>query len=425
MKGAFVKGSLKLVAPLLAALAIAACNAGGTSNLPASAGASQNASVGSNHVPVWAARHEARTACPQIVGKPTCLALQVLKNGIVPLCSPSACGFTPSQLQTAYGLTSSLGKGSGTKVAVIEAGDLSAASSDLAKYRSQFGLGTASFFKYNSSGQQSNYPPSCSNYGWCLETDLDIDMVSASCPKCTIFLMEAQDTISDFEKAEAEAVTLGATIASNSWICYGSWDCGDTNFANYFNTAGIAYLASSGDASYNSIGGPSVLGSVIAIGGTQLTVSGSKYTESVWSGAGSGCASSSIVGSPGVAKPSWQHDPSCTSRTDSDVSAESGCSPGVSVYISSYGGWTGVCGTSVASPLLAGVIALAGNAASQNGGKNFWTLSGKKKKKELHYISSGNNGSCGGSYLCTAGTKQFKTYSGPAGWGTPNGVKAF
>ena len=40
-------------------------------------------------------------------------------------------------------------------------------------------------------------------------------------------------------------------------------------------------------------------------------------------------------------------------------------------------------------------------------------MSKKKRKKELHYISVGFDGSCGGEYLCTAGTKQFGTYSGP------------
>jgi subtilase family serine protease len=420
-----VNGSLKLVAPLLAALAFAACSAGGNSSMPAAAGVSQGAPL-SKVTPNWMKFHQARTDCPAVTGAPTCLALQVTPGGISPLCSPSSsCGFTPAQLQAAYGITGALGGGSGTKVAVIEAGDLSAASSDLATYRSQYNLGTASFFKYNENGQQSNYPPSCGNYGWCLETDLDIDMVSAACPKCTILLMEAKGGISDFEKAEAEAVTLGATYVSNSWICYGSWDCGDSNFGNYFNTSGIAYFASSGDAAYNNIGGPSVLDSVVAVGGTQLHVSGSTYSETIWNDAGAGCANSSEVGSPGVPKPSWQGDPSCSNRTDSDVSAESGCSPGVAVYISSYGGWVGVCGTSVASPFLASVAALAGHASGYNGGQQFWKLKKKKLKKEIHYISSGADGSCGGSYLCTAGTKQYKTYSGPGGWGTPKNDKAF
>ncbi|MGA8535051.1 MAG: hypothetical protein WB615_13165, partial [Candidatus Tumulicola sp.] len=403
--------SLKLVAPLLAALAIAACNAGGTSNVPASAGASQSIPAAFKHVPQWAAKHEARTECPQVVGKPTCFALQVQKGGIVPLCSPSSsCGFTAAQLEAAYGLTGQLTRGAGTKVALIEAGDLAAAATDLATYRSTYGLGTASFFKYNETGQQSNYPPSCENYGWCLETDLDIDMVSASCPKCTIYLMEAKGPIADFEAAEKEAVTLGATVLSNSWGCYGSWDCGDTNFPNAFNTPGIAYLASSGDAGYNNIGGPGALATVIAVGGTQLEQSGSTYSESIWDDAGAGCADAAVVGTA-VPKPSWQHDPGCTSRTDTDISSESGCSPGVATYIGLYGGWTDVCGTSVASPFNAGIMALRGNAAKMNGGEHFWKLRKQARTKHEHAITTGNDGSCGGSYLCTAGTGQFKTYS--------------
>ena len=422
-----MNGSLKLIAPLLAALAVTACSSGGTSNMPA--GAPAGASAAFKNVPEWMARHEAHTTCPQVVGKPTCLVLQRETHGITPLCSPSSsCGFTATQLEQAYGLTSKLGNGTGTKVAVIEAGDLSSASTDLATYRTQYGLGTASFFKYNENGQQSNYPPTCENYGWCLETALDIDMVSASCPKCTIYLMEAQGGISDFEAAEASAVSLGATILSNSWICYGSWDCGDNNFPNYFNSPGMTYLASSGDAAYGNIGGPSVLPTVIAAGGTNLTKSGSTYSEAIWNDAGAGCADASHVGTA-VPKPAWQHDPSCSSRTDSDVSSESGCSPGVAVYTSLYGGWlAGICGTSVASPFMAGIIAIAGNSASKfgvNGGKHFWTLKKKKLKKGLHKITSGNDGSCGGSYLCTAGTNQFGQYSGPGGWGTPNGTKDF
>ena len=419
-----MNGTMKLVAPLLAALAIAACNAGGTSNMPASAGASQGASA-FKHVPEWMAKHEARTQCPQVVGRPTCLALEVEKGGIVPLCSPSSsCGFTATQLEAAYNLTSKLGNSSGTKVAVIEAGDLAAATTDLVAYRTEYGLGTGTMFRYNQNGQQSNYPSSCENYGWCIESDLDIEMVSAACPKCTIYLMEADDSISGFETAEKEAVTLGATIASNSWICYGSSDCGDTNFYSYFDTPHVAYLASSGDG-YDSIGAPSVLDSVIAVGGTQLAMSGLKYSgETIWTDAGAGCADSSEVGTA-VPKPSWQHDPDCSDRTVGDVSLEAGLSPGVAVYAGLYGGWLEVGGTSVASPFTAGVIALAGNAGSwnANGGEKFWALTNKQHKKYFHHPTSGSDGSCG-TYLCGDG-RYKKYYSGPGGWGTPNGTKAY
>jgi hypothetical protein len=377
-----------------------------------------------NIVPQWQAQHLARAACPQVIGKPTCFALQVLKNGVRPLCSPSSsCGWTATQIETAYGVTSALGSGSGTNVALIESGDLANASSDLATYRNQYGLGTANLTKYNENGQQSNYPPSCEDYGWCLETDLDLDMVSATCPKCNIFLMEAGGQISDLEAAEATAVSLGATILSNSWGCYGSLDCGDPNFSSYFDTPGIAYMAATGDAGYGLVAAPSALDSVIAVGGTQLALSGSKYSESIWGGAGSGCADPGHVGGSGIPKPSWQHDPDCTYRTVGDISAEAGCSPGVAVYISSYGGWTGVCGTSVASPLSAGVVALAGNATKLDAGETFWTFKGKKHKKYFNHPSGSGYGSCA-DYLCGTG-RYKKYYSGPGGWGSPHGIKGY
>jgi subtilase family serine protease len=412
---------LKFAAPLIAVLAIAACNAGGSSNVPTGAGIGQSAFT---HVPQWQAQHLAHAACPQVVGKPTCLALISNKNGISPLsgCSPSACGWTPAQLQAAYNLTSSLGKGSGQVVAVIEAGDDPDAATTFSTYRSQFGLGTGTLVKYNEEGQQSNYPPSCESYGWCVETDLDIEMVAAACPKCTVYLMEAGGQISDFETAEAEAVTLGAKITSNSWGCYGEGDCGDSNFKNYFDTKGIAYVAATGDAGYDNIGAPAALDSVIAVGGTQLAESGSTYSETIWGDAGAGCADAAEVGTA-IPKPSWQHDPDCSSRTVGDVSSEAGCSPGVSEYSELYGGWFGVCGTSVASPFTAGVIGLAGNAKTEDGGKNFWKLTRGQHKRFFHHPTGGSDGSCG-NYLCGDGTYK-KYYTGPGGWGSPNGIRAY
>jgi subtilase family serine protease len=386
---------------------------------PVEAPATQGVATSIHAAPQWQAKHLARAACPQVVGKPTCFALISNKNGLSPLsgCNPSStCGFTAIQLEQAYNLTGSLGKGSGQIVAVIEAGDDPDAATTFAGYRSQYKLGTGTMVKYNEDGQQSNYPPSCEDYGWCVETDLDIEMVSAACPKCTVYLMEAKDgsTISDFEQAEKEAVKLGATILSNSWGCYGSNDCGDSNFQNYFNTPGIAYLAATGDEGYGQIGAPAVLASVIAVGGTQLALSGSKYSESIWDGAGGGCAT-------GITKPSWQHDPDCSSRTVGDVSSEAGVSPGVAVYSALYGGWGEVGGTSVASPFSAGVIGLAGNATSQDGGKNFWTLTKNQHKRYFHHPTGG--GGCS-NYLCGAG-RYKKYYSGPGGWGSPNGIRGY
>lgn len=415
-----MSGTTKFVAPLLVSLALAACNSGGTSSMPGMSGQSAHAgqalSAG-KHRPEWLTKNLATAVCPQVVGVPTCLALTV--NGVKNHTTPS--GWSPAQLEARYKLPSST-NGSGQIVAIVDAYDNRNIASDLATYRSQFGLGTANFTKYNQDGQTSNYPAGSKEWG--IEEDLDVDMVSAACPKCTIYLVEANTSnTNDLEAAENQAVTLGAHIVSNSYICYGS-SCGYTE-SDYAQT-GVVYLAASGDYGYDVNGPPEWFGSVVSVGGTQLESSGSGYSESVWSSAGGGCSSNG--GGSGQTKPSWQKDPGCGYRTDSDVSSEAGCSPGVAeydTYLSSGAGWIQECGTSAASPLNAGVFALAGNANSVDGAERFWTLRAKRQRHDLHYVETGSDGSCGGSYLCTAGTKQFGRYAGPTGWGSPKGIGAY
>jgi subtilase family serine protease len=397
-----VNATYKLAVPLLAAIAMAACNAGGSSGVPGTTGTSTTQTQSRSHVPEWQAKGLAKPACPQVTGKATCLALIQSKSGI----SPDVAGWQPIDFQTRYHLP--ITQGSGQVVAIVDAFDNPNVASDLATYRSEFGLGTASFTKYNQEGQTSNYPSGST--GWGVEIDLDVDMVSAGCPKCTIDLVEANsNNTSDLEAAEAEAQALGAKIISNSWICYDS-SCGTSQ--SYFDTPGIMYLAASGDGGYNNNGPPMWFPSVVAVGGTTMSKSGSTYSESAWDGAGSGC-------SPGQTKPSWQHDSGCTTRTAADVSAVAWQVAEYDSY--GYNGWFTVGGTSAASPMIAAVYGLAGNASAQDAGKKLWTLKKKHRHRWLNDITTGSNGSCGGSYLCTAG----KGYDGPTGWGTPKGVKAF
>lgn len=404
---------------------------GGCGQAPIPIAASQPMQEATARAPEWQVRHLARAACPQVIGEPTCLALQVLKGGTPLSCpGPSNCGWTAPQLEAAYNITGDLRKGSGTNVALIEVGDLPNAASDFATYRKAFALGAGHLTKYNQYGQQSHYPASCVHYHWCGESELDMDMVAAACPKCNVLMVEAKGStnfyggVGSLEAAETQAVKLGATIVSNSWICYGSLhcDCGDPDFSKYFDTPGITYLAGSGDESYDEIGPPSALASVIAVGGTQLSKDGSKYTETFWGDAGSGCAGPKEVGGSGIAKPSWQKDPDCSYRTDADVSAEAGCEPGIAVYTGVYGGWSDWCGTSVATPLTAGVIALAGNAGQLDAGRSFWTFD--HTKADRYFNHPGGKGALCHSYLCGHG--RYKSYySGPGGWGSPNGTEGY
>ena len=144
---------------------------------------------------------------------------------------------------------------------------------------------------------------------------------------------------------------------------------------------GVTYVASAGDSAYFAAE-PSRFGSVVSVGGTLLSRRGSIYSEVVWPDTGGGCATD-------VTKPSWQRDPGCSGRTANDVAAVAWNAAAYDSY--GYSGWLTAGGTSIAAPIVAGAFALAGNAAKQDGGKTFWTLTEKKRQEDLHVISSGND----------------------------------
>jgi subtilase family serine protease len=398
-----VKGPLKLIVPLAAALGVAACSAGGSSNVPSVSGV---AGLSAAHVPQWALSHTIKPACSgSRVGQAQCdVLIQASSNVKV---HQAYAGWGAPDLEKAYNLPSSSG-GKGQVVGIVDAYDNPDVVSDFNSYRSGMGLPSATLNKYNQTGQQSNYPQGSPNWG--VEIDLDVDMVSASCPNCKVILVEANSNAwSDLEASEAEAIKLGATIVSNSYDGTGGSE-------SSYETKGITYLASSGDGGLG-LYDPATFQDVIAVGGTVLSHNSDKrgYGEVVWPSTGGGCSDTSEP------KPSWQKDPSCSFRTGSDIGAIASDAAEYDTY--NAGGWITVAGTSISSPLVAGMVALAGNSTKQTGGENLWKLKKKKLKKDIYPVTVGTDGSCGGSYLCTAGTKQFGIYSGPTGWGTPHGVK--
>jgi subtilase family serine protease len=410
--------TLKFTAGLLLTLIAAACNAnGGAASIPGSADQFAASARSAKETRLWGPNVAA--ACPDTTpGVVRCFAL--IRSGAQTVpdggSGPNG-GFTPVQLEKAYNLPSST-KGSGQLVAIVDAYDNPNVASDLAFFRSYFGLPAANFTKYNQDGQVGNYPSG--NTGWGAEEELDVDMVSVSCPKCTIELIEANSNGSaDLETAEAEAVTLGAHIVSNSWGCYAGVSC--TVSQSYFDTPDIEYLFASGDNGYGyGLPPPAAFGTTIAVGGTSLYTSSKTkrgFSETAWLGTDSGCGTST--------KPSWQHDPGCTFRMGNDVAALADPATGPAIY-DTYGlkGWLVGGGTSTATPLLAGVFGLAGNASSQNAGQAFWEKR-YEKSSDLNDITKGHNGVCSPTYFCTDGTHEYRGYGGPTGWGTPNGIGAF
>ena len=340
-------------------------------------------------------------------------------------------GLGPSQIQSAYKLG---GLSSGGKtVAIVDAYNDPKAASDLAKFRSTYGLPACTtangcFKQVNEKGATSPLPSG--DYGWAEEESLDLDAVSSACPDCKILLVEASSAnTADLVAAEDTAAkAAGVASVSNSWG--GSEDSSILSEDTHFNHPGVAITASSGDSGYG-VSWPASSQYVTGVGGTTLTTASSArgWSETAWSGAGSGCSAFEP-------KPAWQQDSGCSKRTVADVSADADPNSGLGVYdtynncgTSSFcdrlieagiaqglDGWAQVGGTSLSSPLIASVYALAGNAASVTAGSYPYSHT-----SSLFDVTSGSNGSCGGSYLCTAGAG----YDGPTGLGTPNGTGAF
>jgi hypothetical protein len=311
--------------------------------------------------------------------------------------------------------------------------------------------------------------------GWATEISLDVEISHAVCQSCRIVLVEADSAFfSDLETAEDTAAGLGATEISNSWggaECskgIRGTECGEDSPA--FNHQGIAITAAAGDDGYldwNAEEGaekgfadyPASSPHVVAVGGTRLLPLGPGGTwrgETVWNGdgaGGSGCSISFAAPAWQTAEPDWPSVGCGSGRAVADVSADADPYTGVAIYDStpespesSEAGWRPIGGTSLASPLIASVFALAGgsNGVEYPAQTLYENLVGSPQS--LHDVVLGSNGQCNkeplfnpdgtssctpleeaanskcsGELICLAGPG----YDGPTGVGTPNGIAAF
>ncbi|MHB1490730.1 MAG: putative Ig domain-containing protein [Cellulomonas sp.] len=397
--------------------------------IPTSSAAAASPPVGASTSAAPVPQHKLAPLCSTITepGRARCFAIQqsdtvqpagVSADAVSPQTAPA--GYGPSTLVAAYKLDQS--KGIGQVVAVVDAYDDPNAESDLAVYRTQYGLPACTtangcFAKVSQTGSTTNLPVA-NQPGWAAEISLDLDMVSATCPNCHVLLVEATDNhLSNLAAAVNEAVTLGAKYVSNSYG--GPEDAGDAAYDSAYFHPGVAITASSGDSGYGPQY-PATSTHVTAVGGTSLTPANNArgWTESVWStdstaGTGSGCSAY-------VTKPLFQTNVStgCTSRAETDVSAVADPNTGMAVFDTYQAqGWRVFGGTSASSPIIASIYALAGPPNASDS-PNTYPYS---HASSLFDVTSGFNGTCSPAVLCTAGAG----WDGPTGLGTPNGSAAF
>ena len=375
--------------------------------------------------------------------------------------SSSPYGLSPNQVRGAYGLGTYAsgvlsngisfgginGDGTGQTIAIVDVYDDPNAATDLNTFSTYFGLptfgssGGPTFEKLNQTGGTSlpvtdpsgPYSSTGANT-WEIEESLDIEWAHAMAPMANIILFEATSASNSdlYTAVQTAAKTSGVVAVSMSWS--GAEYSGETGDDSYFTTpsghlggsatmggtelaGGVTFLAAAGDSGAYASNTttispqyPATSPNVVAVGGTTLNVSGNTWSsETTW---GNGTSSGSAGGGGGgisayESQPSYQKgvvsNYSTTNRTYPDVSADANPNTGVPVcdswdFGSStpwFGGYIG--GTSLATPLWAGMIAVADQGRATRG---LGSLNGatqtlpdlyKLAASDFHDITSGSS----------------------------------
>jgi PKD repeat protein len=402
--------------------------------------------------------------------------------------SGPAGGYTPSELASAYGYEPTAG-GAGQTVAIVDAYDDPNIESDLGAFDTHYGIAACTeangcFTKVSQTGSRTSLPEA-DTMGWSVEISLDVETAHSTCPECKILLVEADNTnFENLSAAVSEAIALGATEVSNS---YGGPE-GELETAEKaaFNHPGVVITAATGDYGYDDWtrlnegyepparpNMPASLPSVVAVGGTTLELNneGKRSSETVWNGNGPLDDSEYAEGASGggcstlfSAQP-WQREApgfaasGCgNKRLSADVAAVANPYTGFDIYDSYDCGeecenykrgadWVTIGGTSLATPLISSLYALAGG--SNGVSYPALTLYGHlRESSALYDITEGGNGFCDAApeFECghpdafgalvegyalrvdceyTTACDAAPGFDGPSGVGAPNGLGLF
>jgi subtilase family serine protease len=342
-------------------------------------------------------------------------------------CLTLGCYYFPTDIRTAYA-TSSIANsngGQGSTVAIVDAFYNSQTASDLASFLAYFPRAiscttTPTLTIVSQTGGSPTGIPLDS--GWALETDLDVQWVTAIAP-CANILLVAANSDSGLNLYTAEQYAYAhADVVSNSWGS-GEFSTETTVDTVYLSGNTVPILASSGDAGAQ-LEFPCASPRVTCVGGTRLleTATSFRNLESVWGGitndggTGGGCSLFETI-------PSYQSGFSnsgpggvCgTARGVPDIAGLADPDTGVAVFLGTNvcsgagseaneptcpGNILGVVGgTSLASPISAAMIANidTARAAASKGrlGSNLNTLI-YQAAALYHYrywdITTGNSG---------------------------------
>ena len=328
-------------------------------------------------------------------------------RGTLPAASPAPpsvglpiAGLVPAQLERAYNLGPLRRRGidgAHQTIVIVDSFGSPTIARDLSAFDQAFGLRPpASLRIIQPAGRVPRYRPTSGRAGWASETTLDVEWAHAMAPAASIVLVETptaeNEGITGFPQiVAAEKYVLRHHLGQVISQSFGATEETFSSPAQLRAQRGaylladrdhVTVLAASGDngASGETYNQHSVYGRpvtewpasdplVTAVGGSAMRLSktGQRRSPDVaWSDGGGG---RSAV----FARPAYQDGVrglAGGARAIPDISMDASCSSSVAIYASYPGAgashWQTICGTSLATPLFAGVVALADQVAGHS-----------------------------------------------------------
>jgi kumamolisin len=322
--------------------------------------------------------------------------------------NPPASAENPGSLACIYGVTpptsgcprtgSPVATGGSKAIAVVEYGNNTTLQADFNAFNSYYGLPSQTLTIRCACGSC----PTNDGSGWDVESALDVEYAHAMAPNAQIIVSQfCNDPLTDGSElgvAQYIVANYGAGEVSNSWGYNGGEYSSELSDDSYFTLSGVVFFASAGDSGLGPQY-PSVSPNVISAGGTlvQRDSSGNLTGEACWSGSGGGISRYEPL-------PNWQlllGNRIGMHRGTPDWAADASPSSGAAVYSTTYcGGWCKVGGTSLAAPLLAGILNSNGSFRNHTANDQGMTYSYLKNpgtyRRYIYDVTTGSNGSPAG-----------------------------